>query len=754
MASQEATMEPEEGPAKGPFKFIKGKDKKSDDELLVLFGNYNVDLSSKDRCESMHQKGLKLQCNCLSILSPNELEVDSPFSDAVAQYQLYFSRLKSIEQKKIVIEWMRSNPNNNGTAHRRYPIPFLLDNSQDSSTFQALREATVCPSSLVELLGRSKKWLKECVDHATNNTLPSHGLIGKTSNNRKAFLLIFEDDLVQHFEELRKEASPIATRLVRESTGETTTRDDDDDYELLGPDVTMRTCYSNFCLSKGVIVSATNKGTFKKRPLEGYEDAKTPSWSAYHSFWKQRYPKLKVRKPSADVCSYCFKFFNVRSTLNNSSIDTGNNNEQEQQEKEAVDNTTTTAASVDNTNIQLGKETSNINASSNLNKNTNEDEDAGDVSVDKIALEWERRILEASTHVRRARVQRALANQKIETAKLHKQQNVHHSERTYTFIADYCQNMSLPFFGSSQPGETYYYTPLNVYLFGVVDASADDHLHGHLYKEGDAKKGGNSVASLIIKTLDKIGLLKQDESGNVLTGKELNIIFDNCAGQNKNNYVLWLVPYLVELGYFESVNFIFLIVGHTKNACDRRFNNLKLLYSKSQCFSFDDMIEVLSKSKYVTIWPVQDGDIKDYAKWLQKYYKKLATVGILLSEYHIFSSNKSWNVFDLQYIKVRHSDLEEDIALIENILPKKSEEYSVRRASMKASSPNVIPFSGVPAFKQVQLFTNYRSLLPVEYQDKMCPKPSDDIMKKHKLDQEMRGENKKRLKQELQSIDI
>jgi hypothetical protein len=312
--------------------------------------------------------------------------------------------------------------------------------------------------------------------------------------------------------------------------------------------------------------------------------------------------------------------------------------------------------------------------------------------------------------------------------------------------------MALPFFGSSQPGETYYYTPLNVYLFGVVDASKDDHLYGHLYKEGDGKKGGNSVASLIMKTLDKIGLLKQDETGNVITGKELNIVFDNCAGQNKNNYVLWLVPYLVELGYFETVNFIFLIVGHTKNACDRRFNNLKLLYSKSQCFSLHDMFEVLSKSKYVTIWQVEDGDFKDYAKWLQQYYKKLAAVGILLSEYHIFSSNKSWNVADLQYIQVQHSDLEEDFAILENILPKKCN-YSMRLASMNASSPDVIPFNGIPAFKQVQLFTNYRSLLPVEYQDIMCPKPSDDIMKKHKLDQDMRGENKKRLKQELQSID-
>ncbi len=34
-------------------------------------------------------------------------------------------------------------------------------------------------------------------------------------------------------------------------------------------------------------------------------------------------------------------------------------------------------------------------------------------------------------------------------------------------------------------------------------------------------------------------------------GKELNIIFDNCFGQNKNNTVLKLVHYLVEMKIFK-----------------------------------------------------------------------------------------------------------------------------------------------------------------------------------------------------------
>jgi hypothetical protein len=83
--------------------------------------------------------------------------------------------------------------------------------------------------------------------------------------------------------------------------------------------------------------------------------------------------------------------------------------------------------------------------------------------------------------------------------------NVHHSERTHTFIADYGQNMALkhtfivdygqnmalPFVGATQPGEMrHYYTPINIY-----------NQYCHVFSEGDGKKGGNKVASILTKSL-------------------------------------------------------------------------------------------------------------------------------------------------------------------------------------------------------------------------------------------------------------
>ncbi len=51
-----------------------------------------------------------------------------------------------------------------------------------------------------------------------------------------------------------------------------------------------------------------------------------------------------------------------------------------------------------------------------------------------------------------------------------------------------------------------------------------------------------------MKTLQIMGLLREEEHG-----KELNIIFDDCTGQNKYNTVLKLVPYLVEMKMFKKV---------------------------------------------------------------------------------------------------------------------------------------------------------------------------------------------------------
>ena len=113
---------------------------------------------------------------------------------------------------------------------------------------------------------------------------------------------------------------------------------------------------------------------------------------------------------------------------------------------------------------------------------------------------------------------------------------------------------------------------------------------------GVAKKGANNVASLLIKTFQELDILWDDEIGG-----ELTVVFDNSTGQNKNNTVLKLLEFLTEMKFFKKVNFVFLIVGHTKNAADHLFNALKNVYRKENIYTFPQLLIVLNTSDKVTV---------------------------------------------------------------------------------------------------------------------------------------------------------
>jgi hypothetical protein len=182
--------------------------------------------------------------------------------------------------------------------------------------------------------------------------------------------------------------------------------------------------------------------------------------------------------------------------------------------------------------------------------------DAGnDDGAPGLTADYEQKIVDASVHVKAARSQRQLFNEKIANARLDAKNDVSHDQKRRCFVIDCCQLMTLPCFGGVQPGETCHCSPLNYNTLGCVDPSEEggDRLHAHLHHEGQGKKGSDNVASLIMKQLKHLGLLDRLKG----MGKELNIVFDTCPGQNKNNFVLRLVPHLAEMGCFEEVNLFF-----------------------------------------------------------------------------------------------------------------------------------------------------------------------------------------------------
>lgn len=286
------------------------------------------------------------------------------------------------------------------------------------------------------------------------------------------------------------------------------------------------------------------------------------------------------------------------------------------------------------------------------------------------------------------------------------------------------------------------------------DGEIKDHMYCHVYHEGVGQKGANNVCSLVVKTLTRLNLLRENEQGG-----ELNVVFDNCSGQNKNYTVLKLLLWLVEMKYFKRVNFVFLIVGHTKNSADRLFNALKIDYRQQNIYTVKQLFEVLSRSKYVTIIPTVEHDFKDWGSYLDLFYSNFKDRGsAVIKKNHIFScsNTESWRGNQLM-IRVRQSDLArhpvvemkaikagfygrfgfEDGRYDLDDYPydkkkKLKDAVAARpriiRAAM-ADQLNEIEAPGINIYKQVEMFTKYLPVVPPEYHDDdLYAKPTDDVI--------------------------
>ena len=117
-----------------------------------------------------------------------------------------------------------------------------------------------------------------------------------------------------------------------------------------------------------------------------------------------------------------------------------------------------------------------------------------------------------------------------------------------------------------------------------------------------------------------------------------------------------LLVYLTEMGFFKKVQFIFLIVGHTKNAADRLFNVLKLLYRKDNIATMTKLLKALSTSDQVTVVPAEEDNFKDYTTFLNLFYGNFTKK---IKKNHIFScSFKDNRVGNQLEVHLRESNLD------------------------------------------------------------------------------------------------
>jgi hypothetical protein len=477
-----------------------------------------------------------------------------------------------------------------------------------------------------------------------------------------------------------KHGEPYATRFVRETTG-IGVRDAEVDTVELPSSFTQRYLYGKFCHQQGYEVKASAKGDYGKLKdfqrreddewAPGLEPGPICDWHSFRSFWETEFPLLHIRPACEDTCGECFMYKNRAKY----------------------------------------KEPNNEDGSTM---------DERDVQVQEL--------IEASAaHVEQAATMRGAIQQRTMKAKEDVDNAVPHRQRSYAIVVDYAQNLDLPHFGQEQPGETYYFSPKNIFVFGVVDlAVSPSKLFAYTYEEETGKKGGNNVASLLMVHLQQQSILQVSATGQPVPAKRLTIAADNCSGQNKNNMVLRLANYLVEKGYFEEVEILFYVRGHTKNACDRMFNIMKLNFHKKNIFTFcyenepDNLLGVLGRSDSVTVIKVTADMFKDWDKHLNRLYKRLKDGTILIN--HVFHVRKDQGATSIL-------TGEDTVApgLLQDIR-KGRLSAAERTRILQDDTPDTIEAPGLPWIKQVDLFKKWRNFVLEIYRDFICPRPPDDML--------------------------
>lgn len=185
--------------------------------------------------------------------------------------------------------------------------------------------------------------------------------------------------------------------------------------------------------------------------------------------------------------------------------------------------------------------------------------------------------------------------------------------------------------------------------------------------------------------------------------------------------VLRLAMYLVEAGFYDSVEIAFFIVGHTKNPCDRCFNTLKKHYRKMDVYTMKQLLIVLNLEKGVSVFSSEDH--RDWDTLLDVLYRRMPAGSVKKNHNFTVTSNNPTSITiqrstfhaDQQYTKTH--DLKSP-----ELLPEP------RRAWLK-STPKPLPRPGLKKIKQVELVSKWKQYIPEEYWPDILPDVGEDEAK-------------------------
>ena len=432
-------------------------------------------LGHRGACVDVYNQNRRTVCTCLVDLSQVNTAGET---GVVVDYLINYCKLDFTGRRSLILEWKKYAASSKfameGAAHRQQQHRvYLLPGSATHLVYQG---------AICLIMGKGRRaW------SSIGKKDGAHGLVGFASNN--ALSAKDYSKLFDYFFVLMKQGAPRATKLVAQLAADGKTvvnelKDADADLVELPACNSKRALYRTFLFENGWDVGFDNQSRqHAEEEKPGATLDRALSWPTFCLFWQKNFPKLVLSQPVEDICDDCVVFANRHKYLKRSRIKDPEDSDYEEGKDDATPMASTVVAppvpeaegDADPIPIEL----------------ENIDENALMLD-DRELAEHEDIVIKAAKHVMMARKQRLLFIKKKEDAKRDAIANKKQDERMYTFMADFAQNIYIPNFSAEQPGATYYYSPLNVYPFGVVDGSTDPtELTAHVYYEGEAKKGGN-----------------------------------------------------------------------------------------------------------------------------------------------------------------------------------------------------------------------------------------------------------------------
>ncbi|GFQ69236.1 uncharacterized protein TNCT_160121 [Trichonephila clavata] len=109
-----------------------------------------------------------------------------------------------------------------------------------------------------------------------------------------------------------------------------------------------------------------------------------------------------------------------------------------------------------------------------------------------------------------------------------------------------------------------------------------------LWHEGMAGRGGNEVASCLLKVI----------TSNLTPKRNLTVWCDNYAGQNKNRMVSMIMIYAVAKNILDCMEFKFLVSGHSYMPCDRDFGIIEKGKRVCKPMVPEEIAEMIAESRH------------------------------------------------------------------------------------------------------------------------------------------------------------